>query len=425
MASCVAGFTVTAQTHPARKGYKEVTIINPSGTKYEGADTVKIYEIFEKNAPSVYSVPGVPRFAIEGKNGQFYLGMGGTAKATASYDWGNPIQNANNFTTSAIPMTQTKGNEGLMQMSGATSSLFVNFVAMPGSKYQLGAYVSANFTGNGYGFDLSSAYLKFMGFTAGYNNSLFTDAAAAPPSIDNEGPNAFTSVSNAVLDYTYNIDKHWSVAAGIEAPMASATTGRATYMVNQRVPDVPAYVQYSWNDGGSWLRLSGLLRNMQYRNSLADKTENDLGWGVKLSGSASATPLITAYWQAAYGKGITSYFQDLTGAGLDMVPDQSKAGRLSKVEAWGGYAGLQYNLSKNVFATTTYSHLRNYAPRYADGSSPWGEQYRYAQYALANVMWNVNSMVQCGVEYLYGRRVDMDNVSRHDNRLQAMIQVNF
>lgn len=416
-------FTGMSQNHPAATPWHEVTIINPSAGSH--TPQVDVYDIFLENAPKAYHISGAPRFAIEGKDGKFYLGIGGTAKATVSFDWGNPIDNAYDFTTSAIPMQPSPGNGGLYQFSAATSGLFLNFVGMPGSKDQVGAYINFNFTGNGndYGFNLYYAYIKYRGFTVGYDFSLFSDMAAIPPSIDNEGPNALTAIPNGVIDYRHSFNPHWSVGIGAELPMVSATDGSGTTTVNQRVPDIPAYVQYSWDKGKSWLRFSGIVRNMMYRDVVADRNRDCCGWGVKMSGSASLCPAVTAYYQAAYGKGITSYFQDLYEGGLDMVPDGE--GRLKAVEAWGGYIGLQYNLSPSVFATTTYSHLRNYADRYPGGSTDWGGQYRYAQYALANVIWNITPQISTGLEYIYGRRVDMDGVSRHDNRIQTMLQITF
>lgn len=412
-----------AQNHPAAPPRHEITVINP----FHNTDTtaVDIYEIFRENAPKNYNIPGAPRFAIEGKDRKFYLGIGGTAKATLSYDWGSPIENGYDFTTSAIPMSQRKGNGGLYQFSAATSSLYLNFVALPGTDNQLGVYFNFNLTGNGndYGFNLYYAYIKYRGFTVGYDFSLFSDMAAIPPSIDNEGPNALTAIPKGVVDYRHSFGKHWSIGAGIEMPIASATPSSSTYTVNQRVPDIPAYAQYSWNNGKSWVRVSGILRNMLYHDIPAAKNRNCVGWGVKVSGSASLLPWLTAYYQAAYGKGITSYFQDLYEGGLDMTP--AGDGHLRGVKAWGGYLGLQYTISPKVYATTTYSHLRNYARRYQGGATPWGEQYKYAQYALANVIWNITGQISTGIEYIYGRRVDMNGISRHDNRLQTMLQVTF
>lgn len=412
------------QNHPDAMPEYEVTILNPSAVGSDSA-RINVYDIFLENAPKAYHIPGAPRFAIKGNDDKFYLGIGGTAKTTVSYDWGDPIDNAYNFTTSSIPMQTRKGDGGLLQFSAATSGLFVNMVALPGTSNQIGVYFNFNLTGNGnnYGFNLYYAYVKYFGFTVGYDFSLFSDMAAAPPSIDNEGPNALTAIPNGVLDYRHSFGPHWSIGIGAELPMASATTGDDTYLVSQRVPDVPAYVQYSWGKGKSWIRLSGIVRNMLYRDVIADRNRDCVGWGVKVSGSAAVCPWLTAYYQAAYGKGITSYFQDLYEGGLDMVP--SGDGRLESVKAWGGYLGLQYNISPKVYATATYSHLRNYAGRYPGGSTPWGEQYSYAQYALANVIWNITPQISTGLEYIYGRRVDMDGVARHDNRIQTMLQVTF
>lgn len=408
--------------HPARSDGANVTILNHSSSSTP--DTI-IEKVFIENAPKAYNAPAVPSFAIEGKKGRFYLGLGGVAKATVSYDWGNPIDNGFDFTTSAIPMNLSKGNGGLTQFSAASSGLFLNFVALPGDKNQLGVYIDFNLTGADYGFDLQYAYIKFRGITAGYNYSLFSDMAAAPPSIDNEGPCGFTAIPNGVLDYEYTINPHWTVAIGAEMPMLSATYGDKAYQVNQRIPDIPLYAQYSWGGGANWLRASAILRNLQYRDVEADRNRDCFGWGVKVSGSSSLLPAVRAYWQAAYGKGITSYFQDLYEGGLDMVPDGANSSRMKAVEAWGGYIGLQYTLTPKLFATTTYSHLRNYADNYTGGSTPWGEQYKYAQYALANLIYSITPRVQCGVEYLYGRRVDHNGLSRHDNRIQAMLQVTF
>ena len=421
IALCSINNTATAQQHPSVPKNGDVTILLGDKDK-----DVKVYNIFINNAPQAFHIPGAPRFAIKGKNNQFYLGVGGSVKTTVSFDWGNPINNATNFTTSIIPMHLAKGNGGLLQFSAATSNLFANFIALPGSKNQVGVYISGNFTGAEYGFDLQFAYMKYRGITAGYNYTLFCDLAAAPPTIDNENAPGLTIVPNAVIDYIYTINPKWSVAIGAELPITSITPDKYTYAVNQRIPDIPAYVQYSWNKGGSWLRLSAIMRNMQYRNMVADKNQNVTGWGIKASGSAAITNKLTAFYQGAYGKGITSYFQDTYGLNLDLVPNQAQSGKLSTSESWGGYFTLQYDFCPQIFASTTYSQIRNYTPLYnVENATPWNEQYKYAQYLVSNVFWNITPYLQTGVEYLWGKRVNMDGLSRHNNRLQTMLRLSF
>lgn len=420
MTTLSAGMAV-AQNHPSKRNEGPLSLVVGDTTRGK-----EVIDVFIQNAPKAFTAPGAPRFALIGKDHKFYLGIGGYAKTTVSFDWGNPIKNATNFTTSAIPMNGIrKGDGGLLQFSAATSNLFINFVGLPGDDNQLGVYLNGNFLGNGYGFELQYAYLTYRGITAGYNYSLFSDMAAAPPTIDNENAPGFTAIPNMVVDYVYTIDPKWSVGIGAELPIASATTNETTYLVNQRIPDIPAYVQFNWDEGASWLRVSGLLRNMQYHDVLAGKNRTNTAWGVKASGSWNFYRKLIAFYQAAYGKGITSYFQDLYEGGLDMVPDADKNGRLKNVEAWGGYFGLQYNFSKSTFMSCTYSHVRDYADRYVEGSVAWGDQYKYAQYLVTNVFWNLTSNLQMGVEYLWGRRVNMDGNNHHDNRLQAMLQLNF
>lgn len=421
MGACALGASAQI-SHPNQK----VNPVNLILSQEE--DSLKVYEAFAENSPADFRVPNAPRFALVGKNRKFYLGIGGDVKATMNFDWGSPIQNANEFAPYDIPMpgqsNYNPSNKGWFGISAQQSDFFVNFVALPDNPNKIGFYLNATLLGNGYVPQLRSAYVKFRGIEAGYGFSLFSDLAADPTTIDYDGPNSFTVVINAKLDYRHEFGKHFGIGVGAEMPMASYTNAAHTSTVTQRIPDIPAYVQ--WNFGNNnRIRLSGLLRNMQYRDGLEKNTKNLAGWGVQLSGNFNICNKLIGYYQATYGKGITSYFEDLTGNGLDMVPNIDKNGQLETVKAWGAYLGLQYNFSSKCYCTVLYSQLRNYAPNYEGGSTPWNEQYKYGQYILGNFFYNINDLFTWGVEYIYGRRVNMDGLQAHDNRLQTMLQVNF
>lgn len=409
-----------AQQHPAKSDDSKVAVVNSTSV-----NEAEIYREFEEIAPKAFNIPNAPRFAIVGKDSKFYLGIGGVLKGTGSFDFGDPIDNANEFTTSAINMNPTPGNGGLLQMSAQQSSFFINFIALPGTKDKVGVYFNGNFLGQDYGFVVQYAYIKYRGFTVGYDYSLFTDVAAGPPTIDYEGPNAFTAIPNVVLDYRHSFNSTVSAGLGLELPQASYTNSGATYTVNQRVPDIPAYLQFAWDGGNSWIRFSALLRNILYRDVVSNKNRDVIGWGVKASGSAQLGGGFTAYYQGAYGKGMTSYFQDLNGCGMDLTPDADKNGKLQAVEAWGAYGGLQYNFNPNLYVSGTYSQVRTYADKYAGGATSWDDQYRYAQYVVGNLFYNINSTVTWGIEYIWGRRVDFSGLQHHDNRIQTMLQVSF
>jgi len=164
------------------------------------------------------------------------------------------------------------------------------------------------------------------------------------------------------------------------------------------------------------------MRTLTYRDLEASKNKNAIGWGVKLGGTAEITHRLRAYYEAAYGHGISSYFQDLTDAQLDLVPDARHKGKLKPVEAWGGYAGLKYDFSDRLFASASYSYLRLYPKNFG---GDWSSLYRNGQYAVANVFYQINEFLQWGIEYIYGQKVEMSGARNHDNRLQTMLEVSF
>lgn len=411
--------TFTSKRSASANNKAEVVVLSD-----DGEEDVVILEDFYDNAPKHFTAPGLPRFALIGKEKKFYLGIGGYAKGTASFDFGNPIENAMYFTTADIPMRQQKGNGGLFQMSAGTSNIFFNFIGLPGTKHRIGAYINFNFAGDNYAFDLQNAYLTYAGLTVGYKFSMMFDGLVAPPTIDQEGPSSMASVQQTVANYTYKY-KNWEFAAGIEAPQLSMTTGNYTAIVNQRIPNIPAYAQYSWDKGNSTIRLSAILRNMQYRDLVENKNHNKAGWGLQLTGLSPLCSFLTVYYQGIYGKGISNVLQDMNGLGLDMVPDPEEKGRLKAVESWGAYGGFQLNFTKNIFSSHTYSQVRNYAPDYSNSGSGWGSSYRYAQYMVHNVFWQPTSTIQLGLEYLWGRLAVMDGERKNDHRIQTMIQFNF
>ncbi|MDO5572110.1 MAG: porin [Bacteroidales bacterium] len=419
----VFSFSVGAQKKGDKKNSlgkeTQVVVLDPQEKQY-----INIINVFVKNSPKMFTAPGAPRFAVIGKKHKYYLGIGGYLKGTASFDFGSPIDNPMYFTTSQIPMNLKPGNGGLFQMGAGTSNIFFNFIGLPKSKHKIGAYVNFNFTGNDYAFNLYWAYLTYAGFKVGYDFTMFAHLAAISPSIDQEGAPSIPTVPNTVFNYTYN-KKNWSFALGLEMPMVDPTYDDNTYQVNQRIPAVPAYIQYSWDKGNSSVRLSGLWRNMQYRDVATDKNKNKMGWGVQLSGVVTSTYPLTLYYQGVYGKGIASFIQDLSGLGLDMVPKKNNNDIFDVVPLWGGYLGAQINYTKKLFSSHTYSQVRNYADHYLDGSQEWGDQYKYARYVLNNLFYNVSSNILVGLEYIWGSKTIMDGSTRHDNRIQTMVQFNF
>lgn len=294
-------------------------------------------------------------------------------------------------------------------------------MALPGTKDQIGVFFKANFMGNNNLFNCFHFFAKYRGLTAGYTTSLFSDGAAEPMTIDFEGPNGYPYDFLFTAYWTQNFTKNFSGAIGIDAPTASLTPGNGATNVDQRIPAIPVYLQYAWNEGNSHLRLSGLVRPLQYRNNVAEKNKTLTGIGVQLSGMTQVYGPLSFSYNAAYGEGIGNYLQDDNGLGLDAVATD-KAGEMEMVKSLGVTAGLNYAFTPNLSANLVYSHLTNWLP---DNASVDGDQYRYGDYVAANLIYNINKFVSAGIEYDYGHRKSFDASSLHTNRLQLQFGVTF
>lgn len=402
---------------------------DPAVAQAATRDTTGYYSSLNENAPRHVNINNVPRFAVFGKEDKFYLGLGANITLVGEYDFGNPVSDANFFTTSAIPMTIPGGNGAKMRFTAQQSGIYLNVVALPGSDHKIGAYVAFNFLNDNYSPYLQHAYLKFHDITAGYTYTLFSDVAAAPALIDYEGPNAMATIPHALIAYEPYIGKNrgWRLGVALEMPEDSYTDAAHTVAVSQRFPDIPFYVQKLWASGNGWVRVAGIVRNLYYRNTLAAHNIDKVGWGIHASGKIPVTSSFSASFSAIYGEGIASYIQDLNGEGMDLMPSGTGTDRLKAVKAWAGYGSLTYQFTPRLFSTATYSHVRAYAPRYssATADTPWGASYSYAQYLAVNTFYQFNKIAQLGVEYLYGRRVDRSGAQAHDNRVECMLRVSF
>ena len=150
-----------------------------------------------------------------------------------------------------------------------------------------------------------------------------------------------------------------------------------------------------------------------------------MGWGIKASGTTPIAGGLSASYMGLYGKGIASYIQDINGLGMDLMPDPSNPSRLEAVKAWSAVGSLQYKFSPKLFCTAIYSHVRTYADRYSDSPQIGRRDINTRNTWWATSFYNINSIVQVGAEYIYGRRVDFDGSQAHDNRVEAMLQVSF
>lgn len=426
----LCGVEVEAQRHPTAS--KDNTLEFIVGAQDALNDSVNPYEVLMENTP-VDPDFSTPHFAVVSNDRRYYFSVGATVKAVSSYDFGNPYENETDFKVSAFSPVEP-GNGALWQMSMKSSSVSFNFVALPKQKYRIGAFVALGFgggVGNDYRITCDHAYLKFNGLTVGYTSSIYDDNAADAYLVDGNGPGASGAHSNMIIGYQRYLSSRVKFGVGLELPDVSFTDYKEHKFdehqydseINQRVPDVPLYVQYSWGDVGH-IRLSGVLRTMNYRDVVAQKNRTEFGYGVKLTSNIKAGNFV-GYFMTQAGQGIASYLKDNDECGLDLTPSATEPGRLNRTTSWGGLWALQYNYTPKLFSTVMYGYMRNYVDPYEGGMIEYTSHMKYGQYGAVNLIWKAGSYINLGVEYNYGIKHTFGEGSIHNNRIAAMIRATF
>lgn len=414
----LAFINVSAQDN---KGWKlDDTYVVVLGDPDNEQVKVKAIKYFQQTLRKRHQQVGMPKFLITDKKNKAVFTIGGFVNFRTAYDMNNVVDNID-FVTYKIPMSSTPSNMQRLLMDASTSRLyFKSLIATPSGK-PIETYIETDFRGVGNSLRLREAYIAWNGLTVGQTVTTFCDLGASFNTIDFEGPNAYTYGRNMMVQYKKHWDNGWGVGVAAEYPVVSATTGSYAAMIPQRVPDIPAYVQYSWDKGESHIRLSGIVRTMFYEDKVTANVENTFGWGAQVSGAIQLAKPLTLYGQFLIGESIAPYVQDLAGYGYDLLPSQMVDGKLRTPMTSAWLAGMQYNITPKMPITLGYSQVLMMDKYGCQTAS----QYKLSQYVVANLFYNFSKSLWVGVEYLYGTRYNYDDAFGKAHRIQLAVQLNF
>ena len=273
---------------------------------------------------------------------------------------------------------------------------------------------------------------------------MFQDGLAVqPPTIDPEGPCGDIGATAYQLAYNSPSYNGFAWGASIEMPTFYSSNGiyrgkdyrheyggiSVTSEASQKAPDIPAYIEYAASYQNR-IRLSGILRNFFYRDLITSKTRYLAAWGASLSGNFSFYKPLTFNFQAAYGKGIANYLQDISGRALSFTPKDNDPGEMKANPMMGLVFGASYNATPKLQFNAVGSYSRiwkvsDYATAGDDNGIAGNDNYKSSIYVAANCFYNITDYLQVGIEYLYGRRYTWNMGGANDNRIQTQFQFTF
>lgn len=365
--------------------------------------------------------PKAPYFMFMSKNADLAMGIGGVVRLRGWYGWNGAVQ-SNGFAPYLIPIPKNPAARSELNGTPAGTAIFLNIMAHKPWLGYLNAYIEANF--NGYehtGFQIKKAYVTLNDLTIGYLSSTYTDNAALAPVIDGAGANGKIDRANLLVRYMHTFREHWTVAGSFEFPKAYInTTEGLNAKCPENFPDIAVMAQYQWDGGLSHIRISGLLRRTPYRDLIAKRNYNVLGFGGMISGMAKILKPLTVYGSFTAGRGQGSYQGDLRVANYDLVADSGRPGRMYAPTSIGVTAGLKYNFRSNVYACTSFGMTQYYRRHKLSDS-----EYRRGIYGALNIFWDITPRLQVGAEYLYGRRLNFNGEHAVADRVDAVFQFSF
>ena len=405
--------------------------------------TPEVAEILNHSRPhEAHAIP-TPKFALTSGNNNFILTIGGQINVITGGDIGNNLYKQSgagiSFVTSSIPVPAVKGQRGDFYITPLDGAIDMQVVGLANTPNEVTGYVKVGTNGVNTNVVLQRAYLSWRGITAGMKLTLFQDDyACQPPTIDPEGPSG--CISNVAYELSYKSKSYngFRFAVGLDVPTFYSSNGYyrgedypkysdknvSTTSYDQIVPDVPAWVEYSFS---TWnrIRLSGIYRNFRYKDMVSNKGRNTTGWAVMLSGNVQPTKPVILYYQVAYGKGIGSYLQDIAGHPYSFIPDDAKPGQMSASPMMGANIGVSINATSKLQFNAMFSESRIWGVGAYANAGDESMNYKYALYGAVNCFYQVNSFLQLGVEYLYGHRQTWNIGGANDSRLQAQVSFTF
>lgn len=404
-----------------------------------------VADILNKYRPvENHSVP-MPKFVVKSANNNFIMTIGGTINPILGFDIGNNLYKQDgagiSFVTQSIPVPATSGHKGDFFINPLNGDVDMQIVGLANSPNEISGYLKVGTNGIDSKIVLKRAYVSWRGITAGMKLTLFQDDNACQPStIDPEGPSG--TVSNTAYEVGYKSKSYngFRFAAALDMPTFYSSNGyyrgkdyplsaefggkKVIGETDQLIPDIPVWVEYSFSDWNR-IRVSALLRNFQYRDLVSDKTRHAAGWGVMLSGNVQPAKPVILYYQLAYGHGIGSYLQDISGLPVSFVPKNDDPGRVQASPMMGVNLGVTWNPTSKLQFNAMVSESRIWDVADYCNALDESQNYKYALYGAVNCFYNITPYLQWGIEYVWGHRQTWNAGGAHDSRIQTQLAFSF
>ncbi len=377
----------------------------------------------------------------------------GFVRVDSIYDF-RPMGGTDSFVTSQIPVPQGRG-QNFAANPRYTRFGFDTETPIESLDWNIKTRIEMDFfNGNDSGsfgsfpLRLRFAWADFGPFLVGQAASVFMDYDVFPNVLDYKGPPGMILMRQPIASIHFPVGERLKVSMGVEQPYSDIQwLENGTWVLNpgsgvittpgvaknvQDVPDVTANVRYTGDYGH--VQVAGILRKLTFQPATGDSAYDEIGYGINATGiihpwacmtntptsgdCATAMSKSRLLWQFAAGRGITRYYNDENGLGLDATYDPLNGFRA--IPSYGWFVSYEQWWCKKWASVLTYSQTKLDLTDTLPGST-----YQRAEYLSGNLIWLPVERLGVGLEFIYGKRENLDGQSGDNTRIQMACQYKF
>ncbi len=330
--------------------------------------------------------------------------FGGYVKTDMIHDF-DAIGSPDFFDVSKIPTDGTDGETTHFNVKETRLKLDVKY-----PEKSLRAYIEGDFYGSGSSLRIRHAYVEYKGLLAGQTWSNFMDENIIPPTLDFEKPAAYAFARHGMIRYKQAVSDNSYFSVALEESIATGQAPMEAGKFENPLPDLTGRFRVT-KDWGH-IQVSGFLASIRYRFDSGAKEDVTL-YGANLSGQFNFLKKDMLIYQVVYGPGIGRY-----RGGQSVALDQN--GQLETLTDLGVTFGVQHYWSDSLSSLVVY----NYGEVENTDGQP-GSALESTNYFAANLIYHLMEGTFVGVEYLRGKREDVNGADGTANRLQMSVRHSF
>lgn len=338
----------------------------------------------------------------------------GSVRYLAVFDNIN-LSDKNNFSTFEIPVGDA--NQFLPNFYNGLDQTRLGFeVTREAKTTDIFIRLETDFAGSN-GFRIRHAYGQTKRFILGQTWSLFSQLDALPAIVNFANPTGSVIVRNPQFRYSpvRLLPRGGEIAFSLEYVIPDLNIPDSLALESfQLLPYIGTRIKKSYKWGN--LQLSGILPLI----TVVDEEENliiKVGWGISGGLVLNSWQNGKWYFQGAIGQGISNFFPDLAGNGVNILFNDGEAKFPLEVGFYGTY---EHYWTQKIYSNITYGAIRleniSFAPE---------DTYRYGHTVSLNTFYNVVSGARLGVEGIWGERVNLSDLTGESFRINILAYYDF